>query len=657
MVGTTASDRMKYRPEIDGLRAVAVLPVILFHAGFKAFGGGFVGVDVFFVISGYLITGIIVAELARGRFSLIEFYERRARRILPALIVVVVSCIPFAWFLLTPSDLKDFWQSLVAVSLFSSNILFWLESDYFGADAELKPLLHTWSLAVEEQFYVFFPLLLLLLWPLRAKRAALVLAALSAVSFALAHWATLTYREASFYLLPTRGWELAIGALAALRATYAADVRWLTVPLKEILGAAGLILIAAAVFLFDQSTPFPSIYTAVPTVGTALVLCYGTAGTRVARFLSARVIVGIGLISYSAYLWHQPAFAFARHASVGEPAWWVYLLLSALSLALAYLTWRYVEQPFRKKGAISRRNVFALATACSSCVLAVGLWGSVGAGLEGRPMSEVQRRVLATAKSSPMRKQCHTAGADYRKPQYACEIRSGATQWAVFGDSHAVELAYALAQALEQSGDDAGVRQFSFSGCAPTYRRTSSDRDCSQWTDEAVAFVAADARITKVVVSYRMNAHLFGTHERVYPRQPANGDEAGHRAIWDSYVGILERLLSAGKQVTLVLQAPELPRPVASLVRGQRRPARVEGVDVAWWNARSAYVRERLHAIPSGVTVVDPSDIFCDERACLAVREGTALYYDDHHMSVDGARLVAEEVLRRRGSASTQTHR
>ena len=206
---------MDYRREIDGLRAIAVLPVILFHAGFETFSGGFVGVDVFFVISGYLITTIIIAELEQGKFSIINFYERRARRILPALFLVMLVCIPLAWFWLLPRDMQDFSQSLVAVTVFASNILFWRESGYFDTAAELKPLLHTWSLAVEEQYYVIFPLFLMSFWRLGKRWIMILLVAVFVVSLALAQWASLAKPSAAFFLLPARGWELLVGAFAA----------------------------------------------------------------------------------------------------------------------------------------------------------------------------------------------------------------------------------------------------------------------------------------------------------------------------------------------------------------------------------------------------------------------------------------------------------
>jgi len=216
---------LKYRAEIDGLRALAVIPVILFHAGFEWFSGVFVGVDVFFVISGYLITTIIISEMAEGKFSMVNFYERRARRILPALFFVMAACLPFAWLWLTPSDLKDFGQSLIAVSFFSSNMLFWLESGYFDTAAELKPLLHTWSLAVEEQYYILFPIFLMLTWRLGVKWISIILSFVFLLSLGLAVLGTQyatnpQITSGTFFLLPTRGWELLVGVFAAFYLKY-----------------------------------------------------------------------------------------------------------------------------------------------------------------------------------------------------------------------------------------------------------------------------------------------------------------------------------------------------------------------------------------------------------------------------------------------------
>lgn len=259
---------MKYRAEIDGLRAVAVIPVILFHAGFEHFSGGFIGVDVFFVISGYLITMIILSEKEQGTFSLVNFYERRARRILPALFFVMLVSLPFAWLWLLPSDMADFSQSLMAVSFFSSNILFWKETGYWGTDNELKPLLHTWSLAVEEQYYILFPLFLMLMWRFRKRWIFGSLIVIATLSLLVSQWGAYNRPTANFFLLPTRGWELAIGACIAFYFLYRTQATRAFLPHRffdEALGLPGFLMIGYAIFMFDDATPFPGFYALIPT--------------------------------------------------------------------------------------------------------------------------------------------------------------------------------------------------------------------------------------------------------------------------------------------------------------------------------------------------------------------------------------------------------
>ena len=297
---------MKYRSEIDGLRALAVVPVILFHAGFELFNGGFVGVDVFFVISGYLITTILIEDIEKNRFSIINFYERRARRILPALFFVMLVTIPLAWMWMSPSQMKDFSQSLIAVSLFLSNIHFWRESGYFAAATEEKPLQHTWSLAVEEQYYVLFPIFLFLVWRFGKNRVFWMIVVFAAMSLALSEWGWRNASYANFYLAPTRAWELFAGSIAAF------IVQNRGVKANNALSLLGLATIIFAIFEYDKNTPFPSIFGLVPVIGVVLLVLYADKETFVGRLLSIKLFVGIVLISYSAYLWNQPLFAFAR---------------------------------------------------------------------------------------------------------------------------------------------------------------------------------------------------------------------------------------------------------------------------------------------------------------------------------------------------------
>ena len=361
---------MKYRAEIDGLRALAVVPVILFHAEFELFSGGFVGVDVFFVISGYLITTILIEDLENQRFSLVNFYERRARRILPALFFVMLVCIPFAWIWMQPSQMKDFSQSLVAVSLFASNILFWIESGYFDAAAEEKPLLHTWSLAVEEQYYVLFPIFLFLAWRYGKNRVFWMIVVMASFSLLLSEWGWRNKADANFYLAPTRAWELFAGSIAAF------IVQKNGVRKNNFLALLGLAAIIFSIFAYDETTPFPSLYALVPVLGVVLLILYADKDTLTAKLLGTKALVGFGLISYSAYLWHQPLFAFARIKSAAEPSFLLMSTLAIGSLALAYFSWRYIETPFRSSNIVNSKKLIVLTLAGFVFFIGIGLNGN-----------------------------------------------------------------------------------------------------------------------------------------------------------------------------------------------------------------------------------------------------------------------------------------
>ena len=343
---------MKYRPEIDGLRAIAVGSVVLFHAASTFVPGGYVGVDVFFVISGFLITTILLQDLQQDRFSLVHFYERRARRILPALVVVLVLTLVAAWFLLPLHETRETFESALATVLFLANVRFWLKTDYFATVAEERPLLHMWSLAVEEQYYLVFPILLFVIWRWRASALLWVLLGLTALSLITAEIMARHAPTANFFLPMGRVWELLIGSIAACLG--AQKPRLL---LAEVATGAGLLMVLIPVFVFSAATPTPSVWTAIPVLGTALIILYARDGSRVTALLQFRPFVGLGLISYSVYLYHQPILAFAR---VNLPSVWhsegVFLCFALLSVVLGYLSWRFVEKPFRR--GFSRKAIF-----------------------------------------------------------------------------------------------------------------------------------------------------------------------------------------------------------------------------------------------------------------------------------------------------------
>jgi peptidoglycan/LPS O-acetylase OafA/YrhL len=375
---------MKYRREIDGLRALAVIPVILFHAGLQTFSGGFIGVDVFFVISGYLITSIIVYDLRQDKFSLVRFYERRARRILPALYLVMGVTSVFAYKWMLPDELKNYGQSVFATTLFSNNILLAITANYWSLKSEFKPLLHTWSLGVEEQYYVLFPLLLMLGWKLFRKHLAAVLAVAAILSFAAASFGLFKNPDYTFYLLPTRAWEILIGALAAfyLIEKKAADSNYL---LSELLGGIGFCLIAASVFIMGRDSGYHGIfYLAVPTLGTVLIILFSSEKTVVGKILGWGPMVGIGLISYSAYLWHQPLFSMMRVYSKERPGIAAYSILSVLTFILAYISWRFIETPCRNREKVSRKQIFSFALVLSVVFASFGFFLDRNYGIVSR---------------------------------------------------------------------------------------------------------------------------------------------------------------------------------------------------------------------------------------------------------------------------------
>jgi|CXWL01.1.fsa_nt_gi peptidoglycan/LPS O-acetylase OafA/YrhL len=475
----SCTSSIEYRPEIDGLRALAVVPVILFHAGLKLFEGGYVGVDVFFVISGYLITALIVAEKESGKFSIITFYERRARRILPALFVVVIVCLPLALFWMTPEQLRRFSHSVVATSMFASNFLFWYTSGYFDTAAEEKPLLHTWSLGVEEQFYMFFPLLVLALYRVGTARFAWILLSLCFLSFGLSEvMANYGSATANFFLTSTRAWELLLGSVTALSPWVRRFGGQLSVPQKNLAACGGMGLICLSIFSYDKSTPTPSLYTLGPTVGTALILAFADEQTLVARLLSLPQVVGVGLISYSAYLWHQPLFAFMRIYNAERPSTMWFLTASVLALGVAYLSWRFIERPFRDKGCVSKRSVLVSSVVGSLGLVGVGLAGHLTNGCQAvfeARLNDEQRatyakleQAIATGGYTAMydNSDCkfwdRTVSTDFLERYGKCAEKYGRSL-VVVGDSHAMDLYNSLASTSTKSFI-VGVAQ---GGCRP----------------------------------------------------------------------------------------------------------------------------------------------------------------------------------------------
>lgn len=665
---------MKYRAEIDGLRAVAVLPVILFHAGLETFSGGFVGVDVFFVLSGYLITSIILNDLHAGVFSISSFYERRVRRILPALFFVILSCLPFAWMWMFPDALITFGQSIAATIVFASNIYFWRQSNYFSPDAELMPLLHTWSLAVEEQYYLFFPIVLVAAWQFRKQNIFHLLVFMTLISLILSEWGWRNEPRANFYLAPTRAWELLIGSVCAF-----IQFRKPVKP-SDLLAMLGLVCIFLSIFLFDHTTPFPSLYALLPVGGTAFIVLFGSKGTWTAKLLSTVPFVGLGLISYSAYLWHQPIFAFARLKSIYDLSVMDYLALTILSLVLAYFTWRFVEQPFRQRSKpilAPRQKLFAASALSGAALFVIGVLFVWNSGFAARFDPDIIRYLDARNDKNP--KQAICLVMPHRglpaNPIDGCTVfadNDDTVDVALLGDSHADALQSVLQQELAKAGLSSYTT--TYAGC-PTlpglYRvNRGSDHKCDIFTDRAISYFER-AGINTIVLSARWTLYYQGTsfdnqeggHEKgdnpfantvAARHSPTSHDDPDRKArVLQAYRDGLLELLNRGFTVVLVYPIPEagwrVPETLAKMAlhEGAQNPTLSTSLGV--FEKRNAPILKLFRSIEHPrLFAVLPHEHLCNTQIkdrCLNATGDSVLYYDDNHLSSSGTSLIAPTIV------------
>ena len=488
-----------YRKEIDGLRAIAVLSILLFHAGFSKFSGGYVGVDVFFVISGYLISTIIFEQKTKGTFSFANFYVRRARRILPALFLVLLACLPFAWFWLLPKDMIEFAQSLLAVIFLGSNIFFWSDSGYFSTASEFRPLLHAWSLSLEEQFYLFFPLLFSALISQNKKFFVRICAMLGGVSLLFSIWCSAKYPSFAFFLLPSRVWEFLVGSLVAYFLLFAQNERPATNSTKECLSFAGIILIIGSIIFFETDMPFPGYWALIPTSGTALVIAFGDQSTRSGKLLGNRLFVGIGLISYSTYLWHQPIFAFARLRQLDSLSSLLSVGLILLSGTLGFLTWRYIEPIWRTDTKIRTKSFFiALLAASLTCILfsiAILYSGRTLGRMSHLPKDYFQTSWINLKFEGLDGQQCFT------RAMIPCVVTSfpeSTKNVLLLGDSHASDYGVVFAKYLENRSYSGAI--FTVPGCAFLPSQFLTSNNCQKDYQTLVAAINTK-KFTQVIMT------------------------------------------------------------------------------------------------------------------------------------------------------------
>ena len=640
---------MKYRAEIDGLRALAVLPVILYHAGFKLFGGGYVGVDVFFVISGYLITTIILTELEAGTFSLVNFYERRARRILPALFLVLFVCLPFSWMWLAPADMKLFSQGLIAVSTFVSNILFWRKSGYFGDMAELNPLIHTWSLAVEEQYYVLFPPFLMLAWKLGIRWTVGILAIVFLASIGCAQYFTYSQPTFNFFMLPTRGWEILIGAFIAF---YYANhnIKKHNSTIEQAGGLIGLLLITYSIFSYSEQTPFPSVYALAPTLGAALIIIFANNKTAVGKLLGSKLFVAIGLISYSAYLCHQPMFAFARQRSLNEPSMYLMSILAVLSFTFAYLSWKYVERPFRNKHRISRNEVFSYGALGSVLFIGIGLAGYLTDGYSNnKRWSGIQKAIEAQHSRDIMATYCHQTKITSSLGPVVCVIgdKSVEPSGALWGDSMAESLLSGLNQELLLKGES--FYAVISPGCIPLEGASHPRYKCSDDRHKQFVQEALSQSHIKNIVWFGSFRELTETDNENYLIDSAKSTPL---LFENKFNQTLDKFVHAGKKVVIVGDTPRFPKPVAGFAIKSYKLGNGGLHDMEQTVSKQALLIETrnltqiLNKGKSNATVVDGYGVFCKDDLCSSHDENENLmFFDTIHLSNDGAQKLGRIIV------------
>jgi peptidoglycan/LPS O-acetylase OafA/YrhL len=633
--------RLRYRPDIDGLRALAVIPVCLFHLGLPGCPGGFVGVDVFFVVSGYLMAALISQDLRRGDFSFASFYERRARRLLPALFAVLLFVAAAGSWLVTPKLFSDVGAMIAAAVLFASNFVLWrMSANYFNPATDWNPLVHTWSLGVEEQFYILFPVLLVLLRRLRPGARALLVIAVAMVSLSLSVWGTHNAPTAAFYLLPMRAWELLLGSLVALTEVPRANSM-----IRAAACGAGVILILIGVLLFNSEMPFPGAAALVPCVGAALVLAFGGEAGVVNQALSLPPLRFIGKISYSLYLWHWPLLVFVtRYTAYGSaPGLLLKCALFLTSIGIAYVSWRWIEQPFRHgqraaAPAVSRRAlVWATSAAAVACV-AFGSFAISSAGWSGRfpgyATISMERQLAAEAADIPWETydqqhhdHCFSVRAvDWRAaPCYL--TRGGSANVLLWGDSFAAAYAPGF---FNRSQLLLNVVQYTSPSCPPIVGYSAASKP------ECKAF---DARIAQIVRSNAIDTVVMAANWSVYlQRRKIALSDIAHTAAY---------LKALHVKVILVGQSPVFPFPYPDAYFYQTFGTVQAAADYYAPSEADPNLNQQLAASASADidAFFDPSAVLCRRRECVFRRDNQYLFLDFGHFSRYGSGIAVTALL------------
>ncbi|MDA7493065.1 acyltransferase [bacterium] len=636
----------RYRPDVDGLRGIAVLLVLLFHVGF-GFPGGYIGVDVFFVISGFLITGLILSAQEQNRFSLAEFWKRRIRRIVPASSFVVLLTLVAGYFLLLPTDLTELAESAIYQQLMGANFFFWHNSGgYFDGPAELKPLLHTWSLAVEEQFYLFYPIALVALGRLSRTNLLIVLVAVATTSFGISWYLVADHPGATFYALPTRAWELLLGGILAA----CPHTKQLRRGPSESIGIVGFALIVYSSLYFDAGTVFPGPNAMVPCLGAVMVIASSSSGkTLVGRVLSHKLIVFVGLISYSLYLWHWPLLAYQRYWFGSRISLLNGLLVMLGSFVLAWLTWRFVEQPFRRSARLtgmSGKRLVGFLIASSMLMVAIAAWTLRSEGIPNRLPRRVRQVINDASKPDGFEK-------IYRDAE-ACDLdqlpligRVNDEQqisFVLWGDSHA----RVVSRLCDDLANEFGIQGVvaTKSGTSPLLGKWSTsplmgredprgDREAIAWNDAVLRYLRRN-HISNVIIAARW------LHCAPADKSP---DELT-LALRNVYTTLTDN----GVQVWIMMQVPEMPQsPARELTlatwAGWSLPLGISE-EQHLNNQRQVFRAFSDSGIPNSAVLDPRTHCFgVDGNARLGTRE-RSFYEDRHHLSKIGASQLLQPLLR-----------
>jgi len=627
---------LKYREDIDWLRAIAVLSVVAFHFEAPAVYGGFVGVDIFFVISGYLITGILQSELHSGTFSFARFYERRVRRLLPALYAMVaLTAIPTFHYLLA-SERAEFFRSVASVVTFTSNFFFWFQTGYFDHAAVEKPLLHTWSLAVEEQFYLALPVMLWgLVLAMRGRRFALPLAlcALSLASFVFSIWLMKSGRSASaFFMSPPRAWEFLVGGLVAVEGFPALSPRWA----RQVVRVVALVVIAIPIFGLRQGPGFPGFDALTPCIGAAMFIWSGIGEPSLPRraYAPLEIIRFFGKISYSLYLWHWPLFTFARFSknSLVLDAT-DKLVLFAVTVAISYLSWRYVEQPFRDRTlAPTRRAAFGIAGFSSACLLAAGVLGVV---LSRAPSDTDRGAMLLDAYNAYDYQTLYRSGTCFGPSNGVfgdpcLSLASGKPNWLLWGDSFAAHYFPGLRGFTVPRG--VNLLQATQAACMPTLNAAAQGNiSCRDFAAQMESF--------------------FLNHKPDLVVMAGDWLEYGRTSRFDGVIADLKQTIATlnEKGIAVVLLGPAVQfrsRLPAMLMRAHLRQIEARSEDFVLPDIFSFDERMKAALPPhEKFAYVSVTDAVCPARQCPLMLDGAIpLAWDHAHLTAEGSSYVMDKV-------------